>query len=368
MDRKIEFADLKAQYKEYKSEIDEAVLKIMGSAQFIMGSEVSALEANLTSFAGAKAVSLSSGTDALLVPLMALGIGKGDEVITTPFTFIATAEVIALLGATPVFVDIDPVTYNIDANLLKNAITSKTKAILPVGLYGQPADMDAINKVAGNIPVIEDACQSFGSIYAGKRSCNLSTIGCTSFFPSKPLGCYGDGGAVFTNDAELFAKMESIRNHGQTKRYCHKYIGINGRLDAMQAAILNVKMKYFEKEIAKRIEIGDRYTKLIKTAGIDVVTPTVIAGRTSVYAQYSIRVKNRESVIAKLSEAGVPTAVHYPIPLHMQECFGYLGLGEGSFKESEKAASEIMSLPMSAFLKNEDMDYIVDKLKQAVLS
>ena len=367
MSRKIEFADLKAQYRAYKSEIDEAVLNVMASAGFIMGSEVAKLEDNLAKYAGvSKAISLSSGTDALLVPLMALNIGAGDEVITTPFTFIATAEVIALTGAKPVFVDIDEATYNIDPSKIKAKITSKTKAIMPVSLYGQPADMDEIAAVAGDIPVIEDGCQSFGADYKGKKSCGISLIGATSFFPSKPLGCYGDGGAIFTDDKALGEKMESIRNHGQTKRYCHKYIGINGRLDAMQAAVLNVKMKYFDNELKKRIELGERYTSLIKSKGIDVVTPKVLSDRSSVYAQYSIRVKNRESVASFLNEKGVPTAVHYPIPLYLQECYSYLGLGEGSFPVAEKVSKEIMSLPMSAFLTHDDMDYIVDCLGEAV--
>lgn len=366
MSRKIEFADLKAQYNAYKKEIDESVINIMSSAQFIMGKEVADLENNLSKYTGNKAISLSSGTDALLVPLMALGVGVGDEVITTPFTFIATAEVIAMLGAKPVFVDIDETTYNIDYKKIEEKITNKTKAIMPVSLYGQPADMDEINKIAGNIPVIEDACQSFGADYKGKKSCNLSLIGATSFFPSKPLGCYGDGGAIFTNDEELASKMESIRNHGQTKRYCHKYIGINGRLDAMQAAVLNVKMKYFDDEIKKRIELGNRYTSLIKDNNINVITPVVSEDRSSVYAQYSIRVKDRENVAALLNEKGIPTAVHYPIPLHLQECYSYLGEKEGSYPIAEMVSKEIMSLPMSAFLTNDDMDYIVDNLKAVV--
>lgn len=366
MEKKIEFADLKAQYRAYKTEIDKAVLDVMASAQFIMGQEVARLEENLAKYVGvSKAVSLSSGTDALLVPLLALGIGQGDEVITTPFTFISTAEVVALTGAKPVFVDIDEKTYNIDPAKIGKKITSRTKAIIPVSLYGQVADMDEINKIAGNIPVIEDACQSFGADYKGKKSGGLSAIGATSFFPSKPLGCYGDGGAVFTDDPELGAKIESIRNHGQIKRYCHKYIGINGRLDAMQAAILNVKMKHFEAELKRRAEIGKRYTTLIKASGADVVTPEIMPDRTSVYAQYSIRVKNREKVAAYLNERGVPTAIHYPIPLHLQECYAYLGEGRGSYPVSEKVSEEIMSLPMSAFLTDNDMDYIVQCLSEA---
>lgn len=362
------FIDLGAQYRAYAEELNAAVLKVMASTQFIMGAEVDALEKNLSAYTGAKhSLACSSGTDALLIPLMALGIGAGDEVITSPFTFIASAEVIALVGAKPVFVDIDETTYNLDPAKLEAAITPRTKAIMPVSLYGQVADMDEINAIAAKygIPVIEDACQSFGADYKGKKSCNVSTVGATSFFPSKPLGCYGDGGAVFTNDDELAAKMTSIRIHGQSVRYVHKYVGVNGRLDAMQAAILNVKMKYFPQEAAKRIEIGARYSELFAASGANVVTPVVKSDRTSMYAQYSVRVKNRDAVIAKLTAAGIPTAVHYPIPLHKQECFQYLGLGDGSFPVSELVSSEIMSLPMDPFKTEEDLQQVVAAVTEA---
>jgi len=294
---------------------------------------------------------------------MALDIGVGDEVITTPFTFIATAEVVALLGARSVFVDIDEESYNIDPTKIENAITSKTKAIIPVSLYGQCADMDAINAIAAkhNIVVIEDACQSFGASYRGKKSCNLSTIACTSFFPSKPLGAYGDGGAIFTSDDALAAKMRMLLNHGQNERYKHKYIGINGRLDAIQAAVLNVKLKHFEAEATAREEIGSRYSDLLENA--DVITPKIAEGNTSVYAQYSVRVKDREAMVAKLSTAGVPTAVHYPLPLHLQEAFADLGYSEGDFPVSEMVAKEIMSLPMSAFLSEAEQDFVVNAIK-----
>ena len=329
---KINFIDLQAQYQDYKSEIDKEVLEVMTSAQFIGGPKLAKLEEDLATYTGAKhAIGCSSGTDALLLALMALDIGPGDEVITTPSTFIATAEVIALLGAKSVFVDIDEQTYNIDPSLIESAITKQTKAIIPVSLYGQCADMDAINAVADkySIPVIEDGCQSFGALYKGKRSCNLSTIGCTSFFPSKPLGAYGDGGAIFTSDDVLASKMRMILNHGQNERYKHKLIGINGRLDAIQAAVLNVKLTHFDAEVAKREEIGNRYTAMLQESS---VTPPVIAKENhSVYAQYSIRTTDRETLSAHLQSKDIPVAVHYPMPLHLQEAFANLGYSKGDF-------------------------------------
>jgi UDP-2-acetamido-2-deoxy-ribo-hexuluronate aminotransferase len=361
----IPFIDLKTQYETYKEEINEAVLSQLESTQFILGEQVKALEENLSNFIGSKhAIACSSGTDALLLSLMALDIKKGDEVITTPFTFIATAEVIAFLGATPVFVDINEDDYNIDFTLIEEKISSKTKAIMPVSLYGQPANMSEINKIASkyNIAVIEDACQSFGAEFEGKKSCNLSTIGCTSFFPSKPLGCYGDGGAVFCNDEKLAKKMRVLLNHGQEERYKHKLIGINGRLDAIQAAILNVKMKYFEDEVAKREIIGKRYSKLLQNIA-EIKTPFVHSNRTSVYAQYSILCENREDLVKKLNQKGIPTAIHYPIPLHLQEVFDYLGYKNGDFPISESVSKKIMSLPMSPFLSEDKQDFIVEAIK-----
>lgn len=361
---KINFIDLQAQYKKYEKEINSEVLEVFASAQFIGGEKLNSLEKNLAVYTGAKhAIGCSSGTDALLLSLMALDIGVGDEVITTPFTFIATAEVVALLGAKSVFVDIDEESYNIDPSKIEAAITKKTKAIIPVSLYGQCADMDAINNIAKkyNITVIEDACQSFGASFRGKKSCNLSTISCTSFFPSKPLGAYGDGGAIFTDNDELSAKMRMLLNHGQNERYKHKYIGINGRLDAVQAAILNVKLKHFEEEVRLREEIGSRYSDLLEDA--DVITPKIADGNTSVYAQYSIRVKDREAMVEKLSKLGVPTAVHYPVPLHMQEAFKDLGYSIGDFPISELVSKEIMSLPMSAYLSEAEQDFVVQAIK-----
>ena len=374
MARQIPFADLKSQYESYKAEIDKAVLDVMASSMYIMGPEVEKLEKNLASYVGARhALSVSSGTDALLLALMAYGIKEGDEVITTPFTFIATAEVIALVGAKPVFADIDEKTYNLDIEKVKPLINEKTKAIIPVSLYGLPADMDKFYELTKNtnIKLIEDACQSFGATDNGKYSCNYNSLGCTSFFPSKPLGCYGDGGAVFTNDDKEAEILSNLRNHGQVARYKHKYIGINGRLDAMQAAILNVKLAHFKEEIARRIEIGNNYTKKIKEAykgdAADIITPFIPDGKVSVYAQYSVRVKNREEVTKKLNEAGIPTAIHYPIPLHMQECYAGCGFKEGDLPVSEKVSKEIMSLPMSAFLKDDDQDFIVETLCKTVL-
>lgn len=373
MSRQIPFADLKSQYNAYKSEIDKAVLDVMGSSMYIMGPEVEKLEKNLAAYVGAKhALSVSSGTDALLLALMSYGIKAGDEVITTPFTFIATAEVIALVGAKPVFADIDETTYNLDIEKVKPLINEKTKAVIPVSLYGLPADMDKFAELVKgtNIKLIEDACQSFGATDKGKYSCNYNSMGCTSFFPSKPLGCYGDGGAVFTNDDKEAEMLSNLRNHGQIARYKHKYIGINGRLDAMQAAILNVKLAHFKEEIATRINIGNNYTAKIKAAykgdKADIVTPFIPEGKVSVYAQYSVRVKNREEVAKKLNEQGIPTAIHYPIPLHMQECYAGCGFKEGDLPVSEKVSKEIMSLPMSAFLKEDDQDFIVDSLCKAV--
>jgi len=363
---KINFIDLKAQYQAYKEEIDREVLEVMASAQFIGGEKLTKLEQSLAAYTGAShAIGCSSGTDALLLALMALDIGPGDEVITTPFTFIATAEVIALLGAKAVFVDIDEESYNINPSLIEAAITEKTKAIIPVSLYGQCADMDAINAIASthNLPVIEDGCQSFGATYRGRKSCNLSTIGCTSFFPSKPLGAYGDGGAVFTSDDLLAEKIRMLLNHGQNERYKHKFIGINGRLDAIQAAVLNVKLAHFEEEVAKREVIGQRYSSLLEES--DVTPPRIPAYNQSVYAQYSIRTRGREALTAALQSQGIPVAIHYPMPLHLQEAFAGLGYAKGDFPISEIVSEEIMSLPMSPFLTEEEQHTIVTAIKEA---
>ena len=356
---KINFIDLRGQYQRYKVEIDKEMHEVLDTSGYIMGPKVAKLEKNLANFVGCKhTVACSSGTDALLLALMALDIKAGDEVITTPFTFIATAEMIAFVGAIPVFVDIDENTYNINISQIEAKITDKTKAIMPVSLFGQIADMDAINEIAKkhDLKVIEDAAQSFGATYKGKKSCNLSDIATTSFFPAKPLGCYGDGGAVFTNDDELASKMRIILNHGQTQRYVHSHVGINGRLDAIQAGVLNVKLKYFDEEIAQRQIVAKKYNENLK----DIIVPFVEKNNMSVWAQYCIRVKDRDAMLAKCSEKGVPTGVYYPIPLHLQEVFQYLGYKNGDFPITEKVSLDIMALPMSAFLTKEEQDYVIE--------
>ncbi|MCH9812851.1 MAG: DegT/DnrJ/EryC1/StrS family aminotransferase [Epsilonproteobacteria bacterium] len=356
---KIDFANLQKQHQLYKEEIEVAVLDVMHQCNFIMGEPIKTLEANLQNFTGAKhAITCSSGTDALLLAMMALDIEPGDEIITTPFTFIATAETIAFLKAKPVFVDIDEKTYNIDPTKIEAKITNKTKAIMPVSLYGQPTDMDAIQTIADkhNLKVIIDGAQSFGSTYKGQTDSNLGDISTTSFFPAKPLGCYGDGGAVFTNDEALADKMRSLRVHGQSKRYHHQYIGMGGRLDTIQAAVLNVKLKYYAKDFKRREEVAVKYTQALQDKTLTL--PTVAENTTSVWAQYSIRVKNRDTVQLKLKEKGIPTAVHYPMPLHLQECFGYLGYHKGDFPISEIVSKEIMSLPMNPYLTDDEIAYI----------
>lgn len=362
--RKIDFANLQYQHNLYKDEIEEAILKVARNCNFIMGEEVLELEKNLEEFTDAKyAVTCSNGTDALLLAMMALDIKPGDEIITTPFTFIATAETIAFLGAKPVFVDIDEKTYNIDPSKIEAAITEKTKAIIPVSLYGQPADMDAIQSIATkhNIKVIIDGAQSFGSTYKGITDSALGDISTTSFFPAKPLGCYGDGGAVFTNDEALANKMKSLRLHGQSKRYHHKFIGIGGRLDTIQAAVLNIKLKYYPKDLGLRQEVASKYTKALENK-LHLILPFVEEGRTSAWAQYSVRVKNRDEMQEKLKKAGIPTAVHYPMPLHLQECFEYSGYQKGDFPISEIVSKEIMSLPMNPYVTDEEIEYIVGNL------
>ena len=353
----IDFANLKYQHELYKDEIEDAILKVARNCNFIMGNEVNELEENLEKFTKAKyAITCSSGTDALLLAMMALNIKPGDEIITTPFTFIATAETIAFLGAKPVFVDIDEKTYNIDPSKIEAAITDKTKAIIPVSLYGQPADMDSIQDIANkyNLKTIVDGAQSFGSTFNDKVDSNLGDISTTSFFPAKPLGCYGDGGACFTNSEELAVKMKQLRVHGQDKRYHHKYIGMGGRLDTIQAAVLNVKLKYYDKDLKLRQKVATKYTEALKNKS-DVILPFIDNKATSAWAQYSIRVKNRDILQEKLKNNGIPTAVHYPKPLHLQECFEYLGYKKDDFPISELVSKEIMSLPMNPYLTDEEI-------------
>ena len=359
----IDFAKLQYQYQLYKTEIDEAMQAVLDKSNYIMGEEVLQLENALQDFTGAKhAITCASGTDALLLAMMALDIQSDDEIITTPFTFIATAETIAFLKAKPVFVDIDEKTYNIDPSKIEEKITSKTKAIMPVSLYGQPAEMDTIQAIADrhNLKVIIDGAQSFGSTYKDKTDSNLGDISTTSFFPAKPLGCFGDGGAVFTNDDALAIKMKSLRVHGQSKRYHHQYIGMGGRMDTLQCAIVNVKLKHYVKDLALRQEVAAKYTKAL--AGKDVVLPFVDDNATSAWAQYSVRVQNRDEMQAKLKEQGIPTAVHYPMPLHLQECFEYLRYEQGDFLIAEQISNEIMSLPMNPYMTDEEIAYIGESL------
>ncbi len=361
---KLNFIDLKRQYDRYKTDIDSGIAEVLESAQFILGNKVAELEKQLAAYAGVRfGIGVSSGTDALLLGLMAYGVKSGDEIICPPFTFIATAEVIALLGARPVFVDIDERTYNIDPALIEDRITERTRGIIPVGLYGQVADMDAICTIAKRrgLFVIEDGCQSFGATYRGRRSCGLPDMGVTSFFPSKPLGGYGDGGMVFTDDEEMAKMIYSLHLHGEEKRYQHKYIGINGRIDAIQAAILLAKFKYLEDEIKLRQQKGSYYTDGLKDV---VVTPYVEPHNTSVYAQYSIMADRRDALSKYLNEHGVPTAIHYPRPLHLQEAFNYLGYKEGDFPVSEKTSNGILSLPMSPFITQDEQGYVIGKVRE----
>lgn len=354
----MEFIDLKSQQKLISTALNDGIRKILAHGQYIMGPEVKELEDKLAKYVGAKhCIANSSGTDALLLPLMALNIGPGDEVLTTPFTFFATGEVISLTGAKPVFVDIDPATYNLDPAGLKTAIGPRTKAIMPVSLYGLCADMDAINSAAGNIPVIEDAAQSFGATYKGKKSCALSKFGCTSFFPSKPLGGYGDSGATFTDDDAMAQAMRELRVHGQEKRYYHTRIGINGRIDTLQAAILLAKMEVFPAEVEKRGRIGARYAEMLKGKARTQALP---AGYSNVYGQFTIEVDDRDGFAKRMAELGVPTAVHYPTPLHLQPVYRELGHKRGDFPHAERAAERVISLPMHPYLDEATQDKVVD--------
>lgn len=363
---KIDFANLPLAYQDHKNEFDKAIFDVASQANYIMGEPITRLEDSLKKFTGAKhAITCSSGTDALILALMAIDIQPGDEVITTPFTFIATAETIAFLKAKPVFVDIDEETFNIDSSKIEEKITDRTKAIIPVALYGQMAKMETINSIAKkhNLYVIEDGAQSFGATQNGIKSCNASDFGCTSFFPAKPLGCFGDGGAVFTNDDAFAEKIRSLRLHGQTKRYYHKYIGIGGRLDTLQAAILEVKLRHYEEDMKNRNRVAETYSKGLRS---EVNTPKLVEGNTSVWAQYSIRVKNRENLVEELKQAGVPTAIHYPQPLHMQECFEYLNYQKGDFPISEMISEEILSLPINPYLIEEELQYIIDQVNKNI--
>jgi UDP-2-acetamido-2-deoxy-ribo-hexuluronate aminotransferase len=375
----IPFIDLKTQYQALKPQIQARIDAVLEHGQYIMGPEVKELEDKLAAYTGAKhCITVASGTEALLMSLMALDIKPGDEIITTPFTFVATAEMIVLLGAKPVFVDVEPDTGNIDASLIEAKITPKTKAIMPVSLYGQTADMDAINAIAakhGNLPVIEDAAQSFGATYKGRQSCNLSSIGCTSFFPSKPLGCYGDGGAIFTNDDALAQTMREIRVHGQSQRYVHTRVGVGGRMDTLQCAIVLAKLERFEWEVQQRKEIGQRYTDLITSLRAQnsslraersnpqesIQTTTIRPDRISVYAQYTVMVPNREALQKRLAEAGIPTAVHYPVPLNEQPAYKHLCCPDCT-PLAKEMAKRVMSLPMGSDLSLENQEKVLNLL------
>lgn len=356
----MEFIDLKSQQTRIFDKIQKNMNNVLSHGQYIMGPEVTEIEDQLAHYVGAKyCISNANGTDALLLALMCLNIKPGDEIITTPFSFFATTEVISLIGAKPVFCDIDPETYNINPSLIESKITPKTKAIIPVSLYGQCADFDVINEIARRhqLVVIEDAAQSFGATYKGLKSCNLSEISCTSFFPSKPLGCYGDGGACFTNNKEYADKLKILRTHGQSKRYHHTEIGLNGRLDTLQAAILLAKLEIFPDEVEKRHQIGNRYLKFL---GNDFKTQKINQGYTSVFAQFTIEVNDRDLFINKMQDLKIPTAVHYPSPLHLQPVYKNDGYKVGDFIHAERAASRVVSLPMHPYLDEKTQDIIIE--------
>ena len=355
----IPFIDLKSQFEALEPRIRERMDKVLAHGQYILGPEVQELEEKLEQFVGVEhCLGVASGTDALQIALMALEIGSGDEVITVPYTWISTAETIALVGAKPVFVDIEPDTWNMDPTLVEAAITDNTRAIMPVGIYGQPANMSAINAIAERhgLPVIEDAAQSLGGTHQGQRSGGLGTIGCTSFFPSKPLGCYGDGGAVFTNDAELAQRMRQIRNHGQAKKHDHPILGLNGRLDTLQAAILLAKLEVFEQEIAQRQAVAECYTAALSNAPL--TTPTVAPENTSVWAQYTVLSPARDALRERLQAEGIPSVSYYAVPLHLQPVFADLNHKPGDFPVAERVASEGLSLPMSPSLEGKVVDHI----------
>jgi UDP-2-acetamido-2-deoxy-ribo-hexuluronate aminotransferase len=362
----MEFIDLRTQYRRYQSEIDLRISKVLQHAHFILGPEIAELEAALAGFVGVKhCITVASGTDSLEIALRALKVGPGDEVITVPFTWISTAEVIGLVGAKPVFVDIEAASFNLDVAKLESAITPRTKAIIPVSLFGQMPDYERINAIAAQhaVPVIEDGAQSFGATQRGKRSCGVTLIGSTSFFPAKPLGCYGDGGALFTEDDGLAETMRAIRTHGGLKRHHHPLLGMNGRFDTLQAAVLLAKLPHFPEEIEARGRIGARYTEQLRAA---CASPEVAPGNSHVYAQYTIRVPDRDAVAAKLKAKGIPTAVYYPKCLHEQPVFASCGYRWGQFPVAERASREVLSLPMHPFLSAADQDQVVAAVKEAV--
>ena len=360
----MEFIDCKEQYRRYKTEIDDRMRAVLAHGQYVMGPEILELEQALAQYVGVKhCITGSSGTHTLEIALRALGIGPGDEVVTVPFTWISTAEVIALVGARPVFVDIEPDTYNINVDLLPAAINSRTKALLPVSLFGQMPDYDRINALAAQhgLPVLEDAAQSFGAEQRGRKSGGVTTIGSTSFFPAKPLGCFGEGGALFCHDDQLAEHMRAIRTHGGLQRHHHPWLGTNGRFDTIQAAVLLAKLPHFPWEVEERGRIGARYSEALSG---HCVAPAVAAGNTHVYAQYTIRIPERDKVAERLKGLGIPTAVYYPKCLHEQPVFAKLGRGPGDMPEAEKASREVLSLPMHAFLSEADQDRVIDAIRR----
>jgi UDP-2-acetamido-2-deoxy-ribo-hexuluronate aminotransferase len=364
----VDFIDLKTQYRALRESMNARIQTVLDHGQYILGPEVPELEERLAAYIGSKhCVTVASGTEALLIALMALDVKPGDEVITTPFTFVATAEMIVLIGAKPVFVDVQPDTCNIDPAKIEAAITPRTRAIMPVALYGQPADMDEINAIAARhrLPVIEDAAQSFGATYKGRKSCNLSTIGCTSFFPSKPLGCYGDGGAIFVNDDALAQAMREIRVHGQSGRYHHTRIGVGGRMDSIQCAVVLAKLARFDWEVEQRQKIGRRYEQLLRPLEPRIRVLPVKSDRTSVHAQYTVCGPDRDGVQTRLKQAGIPTAVHYPVGLHQQPAYAGAHAGE-SYPVSERLAREVLSLPMHADLDDATQACIVSALARTL--
>jgi len=355
----MEFIDLKEQYRRYRADIDQRIFRVLAHGQYILGPEVGELEKALAEYVGVKhCLAVASGTASLEIALRALEIGPGDEVITVPFTWISTAEAVALVGARPVFVDIDPVTFNINLDLLEAAVTPRTKAILPVSLFGQMPDYDRLKAIAAGkgLPVLEDGAQSFGATQRGRRSCGVTTIGSTSFFPAKPLGCYGEGGALFTDDDDLAEKMRAISTHGGLRRHHHPLLGTNGRFDTIQAAVLLAKLAHLENELQARSRIGRRYSSAL---GRRCVVPAESPGNTHVYAQYTIRLPERDRVAGQLKAKGIPTAVYYPKCLHEQPVFAKLGYNWGDFPEAERASREVLSLPMHPFLAESDQDTIV---------
>jgi dTDP-4-amino-4,6-dideoxygalactose transaminase len=360
---KLQMVDVVGQYQTIKTDVDAAVHRVLDSGQFILGREVGELESAIAEYVGVRhALGCASGTDALQIALMALGIGPGDEVISTPFTFVATAETIGIVGATPVYVDIDPKTFNIDPAKIERAITPRTRAIIPVHLYGQPADMDPIMEIARRrgLVVIEDAAQALGASYQGRKVCSLGHIGCISFFPSKNLGCFGDGGMITTNDPELDAKMRIIAAHGSKIRYYHDVLGINSRLDTIQAAILNVKLKHLDRWNTARQQAATRYTALL--AAVPVTPPAVDSRGVHIFHQYTLRAPRRDALAASLKEAGIPHAVYYPVPLHLQKAFASSGNKRGDFPITEQAAAEVISLPMHTELSEEQQRFVMDAI------